>query len=742
MAPLGGLLWRSRRVYQIWGANTDVGKTVISTILCLATRGKFRKEHTAYLKPVSTGPIEDADDQYVLKYIRSWKGTGRPDNALKYAAKCLVQYDEPVSPDIAAAMSEQGVVSDSDLLKGVHDYALKYSGDPGWLFVETAGGVHSPGPSGTSQADLYRPLRLPAILVADSRLGGISATISAFESLKMRGYDVEAVLMFKNDQYQNHNYLSTYFNNFGIPCTTVHHPPERNGDPAKEKGPMLSYYRSMMRYNPVRDTIDHLAERHKDRLRDLESMSTEAHKTIWYPFTQQKLLPPEKITAIDSAYGDYFQTFSADLNKIEKATEGQTVPDPAKGISAVPRKERNAFRAALPARIRPHILRASFDGSASWWTQGLGHANPQLTLAAAYAAGRYGHVMFAEAVHQPALKLAKMLLRGSKNPRLFRVFYSDDGSTATEVAIKMALRASRVRYGWGPREPLGVIGLKGSYHGDTMGAMDASEPCIYNEKVEWYQGKGFWFDFPTVSMKQGVWTIDIPDALLTDGKVNTSPSATSFTSLNAIFDIHARQSTPLYESYCAYVTRTLAKLKQEGRKFGALILEPVVLGAGGMLLADPLFQRALVQTVRREPHLFSDTAPDTEASPAPDTEASPAPDRSLNWSGLPVVFDEVFTGLYRLGRFSAASFLDVQPDVVVNAKLLTGGLLPLATTCGYASNASRALQAELFEGEQPHAWNIHARVLGNVLYLMASQTSTEETLRQLEDCLLSANALQ
>lgn len=71
MAPLGGLLWRSRRVYQIWGANTDVGKTVISTILCLATRGKFRKEHTAYLKPVSTGPIEDADDQCMSCYSRS-----------------------------------------------------------------------------------------------------------------------------------------------------------------------------------------------------------------------------------------------------------------------------------------------------------------------------------------------------------------------------------------------------------------------------------------------------------------------------------------------------------------------------------------------------------------------------------------------------------------------------------------------------------------------------------------------
>lgn len=70
--------------------------------------------------------------------------------------------------------------------------------------------------------------------------------------------------------------------------------------------------------------------------------------------------------------------------------------------------------------------------------------------------------------------------------------------------------------------------------------------------------------------------------------------------------------------------------------------------------------------VREHPELFSSNAPAPKASPS--------------WSGLPVVFDEVFTGLYRLGRPTSASFLDVHPDVGVNAKLLTGGLIPLCTT--------------------------------------------------------------
>lgn len=74
----------------------------------------------------------------------------------------------------------------------------------------------------------------------------------------------------------------------------------------------------------------------------------------------------------------------------------------------------------------------------------------------------------------------------------------------------------------------------------------------------------------------------------------------------------------------------------------------------------------MTDVVRDHPELFSSNAPSPKASPS--------------WSGLPVIFDEVFTGLYRLGRPTSASFLDVHPDIAVNAKLLTGGLIPLCTT--------------------------------------------------------------
>lgn len=397
--------------------------------------------------------------------------------------------------------------------------------------METAGGVHSPTPTGTTQADLYIPLRAPVVLIGDARLGGISQTISAFEALRMRGYDVQSVMLFQDSTYQNYIYLTDYFHSkYNIPVMSAGAPPEKASD-AKADARNLEQYYSQRADESVVSVLEHLDSQHQSRIKALEEMPSKAHSTIWYPFTQQKLLTPEKITAIDSAYGDFFQTLNSDSES---------------------------------------VLKASFDGSASWWTQGLGHANPQLTLAAAYAAGRYGHVMFAESIHQPALTLAESLLKGMENPRMSRVFFSDNGSTGIEVALKMGLRAAKNRYNL-QKKNLGVIGLKGGYHGDTIGAMDCAEPCTYNEKIEWYEGKGYWFDYPTILCSDGTWTITT-----VEGK------QIEFESLDAIFDVEAREQQGQHKAYEQYITAELEKLHQQGRNFGALILEPIVLGAGGM----------------------------------------------------------------------------------------------------------------------------------------------------------------
>ncbi|KAF3760436.1 hypothetical protein M406DRAFT_114557 [Cryphonectria parasitica EP155] len=604
--PIASLFWRSQRIYQVFGANTDVGKTIFTTLLCKGAKSLWPAKSCAFLKPVSTGLASEADDY-----------TGFHKNH-ELLAKCR---------DLAADRAAQG---------------------DGWLFLETAGGVHSPTPSGTTQADLYMPLRLPSILIGDARLGGISQTISAFESLRIRGYDVESVLLFEDHQYGNLEYLSNYFRDHhrNVKVAGLVGPPDRKQSQPEDANSMRRYYNDTAESTVLQNVLRHLDRRHEERITTIETMASRAHRSIWWPFTQQSRLKPEGITVIDSAHGDYFQT----LRPQNEITQSTTVSCSEEHKS---------------------LLQPSFDGSASWWTQGLGHSNPRLTLAAAYAAGRYGHVMFAEAVHQPALDLAETLLRGLGNPRLSRVFFSDDGSTGTEVAVKMALRAARMRYstGTGEDDPLstkalGVIGLKGGYHGDTMGAMDCAEPCIYNEKTEWYTGKGFWFDYPTVLCMDGRWQVRVPDEL----KAQFGQER-QFSSLNEIFNLDARESRGEHLVYETFIWTTLQALHQQGRRFGALIIEPIVLGAGGMALVDPLYQRALVSIVRRYNELFDGSA--SSKSHVKDPTA---------WSGLPVICDEVFTGLYRLGRFSSSSFLRIDPDISVHAKLLTGGLVPLCTT--------------------------------------------------------------
>ncbi|EGY19020.1 adenosylmethionine-8-amino-7-oxononanoate aminotransferase [Verticillium dahliae VdLs.17] len=773
---------------QVYGANTDVGKTIFTTILCNAATKFYNHERTSYLKPVSTGPASEADKVPSISQVRR-AGSPQPDHARRHierfapsvAAETLVQYND--------------IPSDDALRRSIHDHALKTAAlGPGWLFLETAGGVHSPGPTGTPQADLYAPLRLPTVLVGDSKLGGISQTIAAYESLKLRGLDVEAVLLFQNATYENHLYLKDYFQEHaGIPVETVTAPPERHEDPRYDHGALLAYYERESSSETAHGVLKDLDHRGKSRIARLENMPQSASKNIWYPFTQQKLLTPDRISVIDSANGDFFQVLTP-----------AAAPSPANESG---------------------LLQPAFDGSASWWTQGLGHGNPRLTLAAAYAAGRYGHVMFAEAIHEPALALAEKLLHGMGNPRLTRVFYTDNGSTGCEVAVKMALRAARLRYGWAASEKMEILGLKGSYHGDTIGTMDCSEPSVFNEKVEWYQGKGFWFDYPSVWCRDGKWVVDTPEALQ-----NNLGDGAKFGSLSDVFDLSNRTQTKAYESYKNYFRSVLERLqKQDGRKFGALMLEPVVLGAGGMILVDPLYQKALVDVVRSSPELFGN------ATASSTTEH--------DWQGLPVIFDEVFTGLYRLGRFSSSSLLATLADISVHAKLLTGGLLPLSTTLasesifdafasddksdallhghsytahavgcqvavesldqlqrmdengawdwakknssgkalgaapspgasgntwsmwsnefidslsrqsdkvagawalgsvltismrsddgvGYTSKAAARLQAGLRDGKG--AWDVHTRVLGNVLYIMTGQTTQEGAVREME----------
>lgn len=565
------------------------------------------------------------------------------------SSKSLYQFGDPVSPHIAARTSVG--ISDDEIRASVYDELHSYADREGQALavVEGAGGVLSPSPSGTPQADLYRPLRLPALLIGDHKLGGIGTTISAWESLHVRGYDVQGVALFSEHRYENYAYLRQYFADREVACYSIDPPPNRVTDQVVDAQVMRRYHEDASHRSEIADFTTGFLRNHERRIDYLQQMPRRANESIWHPFLQHRERSEDNIVAIDSAYSDFFQTYT-------------TQRDPAPQAS---------------------VLKPALDGSASWWTQGLGHGNPRLALTAAHAAGRYGHVMFASAVHEPALKLAETLIKSMRNPRLSKVFYTDNGSTGMEVAIKMALRAAAVRNEWSAEEEISILGLTNSYHGDTIGTMDCSEPSVFNKKVEWYRGRGHWLDFPQVKMRKGKWLIQGPEGL---------GGTKEFDSLNEIFDLEGRVEDT--ERYRAHLDAELHRLRSQGVKLGALIVEPIILGAGGMLFADPLFQLCLVNAVRSSP---------------PPSRTNPHSADKLDWQGTPVIFDEVFTGLYRLGRFSAASFLGVEPDIVVNAKLLTGGMLPLCTT-----TASEAIFGAFLSDEKSdallhgHSYTAHA----------------------------------
>ncbi|OCB85275.1 PLP-dependent transferase [Sanghuangporus baumii] len=600
-------------IHQIFGANTDVGKTVLVTALVLASASRGR--HVRYLKPVSTGPIRDADDEFVKRFGKRFHS--------RIQQKCLFRFKEPPTDEIV-----------NKFVSAYINDCARRTADKTDVYIETAGGVHSPSISGTSQVDSYRPLRFPVILVGDSKLGGISSTISAYESLLLRGYSVDAIMTFQDDYYRNWEYLSEYFAERDVHVASLPLPPPKLDNAHLNFTTTDSYYSRLLHDERLTNLNDHLDKRHAGRIHELQSMPDRSRNCIWWPFVQHGFVKdPEDVTVIDSAHGDFFSVYTGHSSKTSS------------------------------------LLSPSFDGSASWWTQAFGHAHSSLAIAAARAAGRYGHVMFPQATHLPALKLAEKLVspNGPGSGWASRVFFSDDGSTAMEVALKMALRAYCTRYGadlkQADKQQLGVLGLKGSYHGDTIGAMDA---CYAGDGVytcEWHSAKGFWLDPPTVSMRDGKAIITLPDSFGIREPLWQKHIVVD--SLPWVYDIPGRLDTELAESYRRSINQIMRKLdaQQPPIRLAALVLEPLVMGAGGMIFVDPLFQRILIDVVRgAEPRRGDDA-----------------------WRGLPVIFDEVFVGLYRLGLQSCIPTLGIKPDIAVYAKTLTGGVVPLAVTLASSS---------------------------------------------------------
>ena len=236
---------------------------------------------------------------------------------------------------------------------------------------------------------------------------------------------------------------------------------------------------------------------------------------------------------------------------------------------------------------------AVLDAISSWWVITHGHRHPSIVKAITRACELYDQIIFAEYTHEPAEELAQGLLTLAPSG-LEHVFYSDSGSTAVEVALKMALGyfhnsgSARSR----------IVVMEHGYHGDTFGTMSAGARGVFNAAYEPMLFKVDRLPFPTPGHEQD--TLDALQALCATGDV------------------------------------------------AALLVEPLVLGAGGMRMYSP----RILAEFRAITRLY-DTL---------------------------LIADEVMTGWGRTGTIFACEQAEITPDILCTSKGLTGGALPLAAT--------------------------------------------------------------
>jgi adenosylmethionine-8-amino-7-oxononanoate aminotransferase len=256
-------------------------------------------------------------------------------------------------------------------------------------------------------------------------------------------------------------------------------------------------------------------------------------------------------------------------------------------IPSVTRSEGAALHTADGRRV--------IDAISSWWVTTHGHSHPRIMAAIAEQAHKLDQIIFAGWTHEPAEEVARGLLE-IMPPELTRVFFSDSGSTSVEVALKMALGFWLNRGEARHR----ILVLEHGYHGDTVGGMSVGERGVFNQAYA-----PLLFD---------VGTIPFPGPF---------PGADPQPSYDAL------------EAECAAGA-------------AAFILEPLLLGAGGMLMYPPAVLAEFAAICRRHDVLF--------------------------------IADEVMTGWGRTGTLLACEQAGVVPDVLCLSKGLTGGAVPLAVT--------------------------------------------------------------